>query len=43
MELSENLVNVIENLACRVAEATGGEITPHYILPYLPLSLELVE
>jgi hypothetical protein len=43
MELSENLSNVIENIACRLAESAGGEITPHYILPYIPISLGIVE
>jgi hypothetical protein len=43
MELSENLSNVIENIACRLAESAGGKITPHYILPYLPISLGIVE
>ncbi len=43
MQLSEKLSNVIENLACRLAQANGGTITPHYILPYIPLSLGIVE
>ena len=43
MQLSEKLSNVIENLACRLAQANSGTITPHYILPYIPLSLGIIE
>lgn len=43
MQLSQKLSNVIENLACRLAQANGGTITPHYILPYIPISLGIIE
>lgn len=43
MQLSEYASNVIENLACRAAQASGGRITPHHVLPYLPVSLGIVE
>ena len=42
MELNETVSNVIENVACRVAEKRAGRISPNHILPYLPVSLELV-
>ncbi len=42
MELNETLSNVIENVACHVAEKRAGRISPNHILPYLPVSLELV-
>ncbi len=40
--LSEAASNIVENLACRVAEHTGGTITPNHLMPYLPMSLELI-
>jgi hypothetical protein len=43
MQLSEYTSNVIENVACRAAQNTGGSITPHHVLPYLPISLGIVE
>ncbi len=43
MQLSEYTANVIENLACRAAQANGGAITPRSVLPYLPISLGIVE
>ncbi len=43
MQLSEYTANVIENLACRAAQSNGGAITPHAVLPYLPISLGIVE
>lgn len=43
IELSETLTNVVENLACRVAEARGGRITPNHLVPYVPMSLALVK
>jgi hypothetical protein len=41
--LSEAASNVIENLACRVAERRAGRIAPHHLLPYLPVSLGIVK
>jgi len=41
--LSESASNVVENLACRVAQRRGGRITPNDLLPYLPVSLGLVQ
>lgn len=43
MQLSEYASNIIENLACRTAEANGGNTTPHAVIPYLPVSLGIVE
>lgn len=43
IELSDKVTNIIENLACRIAEKEGGRITPHSLLPYLPISLGLVK
>ena len=35
-------MNVIENVACHVAEKRAGRIAPSHLLPYLPISLEMV-
>jgi hypothetical protein len=43
IQLSEYTSNVVENVACRAAQACGGSITPHHVLPHLPLSLGIVE
>jgi hypothetical protein len=43
MLLSDYTANIIENLACRAAQAAGGTITPHHLLPYLPVSLGIIE
>jgi len=40
--ISENLANIIENLACRLAEMKGGIVTPNDLFPYLPLSWSLI-
>ena len=42
-ELSETLTNVVENLACRVAEGRGGRIAPNHLVPYVPMSLALIK
>lgn len=41
--LSEQAANVVENLACRLARRGGGRLTPHQLLPHLPISLGLVQ
>jgi len=41
--LSEEVANIIENLACRLAEHTGGTLTPNHLMPYLPASLALLK
>ena len=41
--LSEGVANIIENLACRLAEHSGGTLTPNHLMPYLPASLELLK
>lgn len=41
-KLSEDSVNIIENLACRIAELIGGRITPAHLLPFLPVSLDMI-
>lgn len=40
--LSEEAANVVENLACRVAEKCAGTVTPGQLAPYLPMSLGLI-
>ncbi len=42
-EVNETLSNVVENLACRVAERTGGKVTVNQLAPYLPMSLSLTK
>ena len=42
-ELSEAAQNVVENLACRIAERVGGEIEPNHLIPYLPMSLGMIK
>jgi hypothetical protein len=42
MELNERLGNVIENAACRVAQLRAGRLSPHHVMPYLPVSLEML-
>jgi len=42
MELNERLSNVIENTACRVAQLRAGRLAPHHVMPYLPVSLEML-
>jgi hypothetical protein len=41
--LSEAASNIVENLATRVAQRNGGRICPHHIVPYLPMSLGLIQ
>ena len=43
VNLSESTKNIIENLACRIAEKQGGRITPNHLAPYLPVSLVIVK
>ena len=38
----EVISNAVENIAFRLAEQRGGTITPAELLPYLPVSLELI-
>ena len=40
--LSEAAANIVENLACRIAERCRGRITASQLMPYLPMSLKLV-
>lgn len=42
MQVNDRVVNVIENTACRVAHAQAGRLAPHHLMPYLPISLEMV-
>ncbi|MEA2068944.1 MAG: hypothetical protein U9P12_07075 [Verrucomicrobiota bacterium] len=42
MVLNEQLANVIENTACRVAQLRSGRLAPHHVMPYLPVSLEML-
>ena len=39
---SQIIVNVVENLACLLAEKYGGSITVNHLMPYLPLSLGFI-
>jgi len=41
--LSEAAANIVENLACRIAQRQGGKIAPNHLMPYLPMSLELIK
>ncbi len=41
-QISDTLSNVVENVACRIAEHGNGRVAPPQVLPYLPMSLELV-
>ena len=41
--LSEQTVNVVENLACRLAARHGGIVTPNRLAPYLPMSMALIK
>jgi len=40
--LSEDAANVIENLACQIAERQAGRVVASHLIPYLPMSLELI-
>jgi hypothetical protein len=40
--ISDNLANIVENLACRLAEIKGGIVTPNDLFPYLPLSWSMI-
>ncbi len=42
-ELSETITNVVENVACHVAQDRRGRISPASLVPYLPMSLSLIE
>ena len=42
-QLSDRAGNVVENLACRIAERSGGRIAANHLLPYLPVSLAVVD
>lgn len=41
--LSETALNVVENLAYRIAEKESGRITPAHLIPYLPMSLGVIK
>ncbi len=43
VQLSEAAQNIFENLACRIAERRGGRIVPNHLIPYLPVSLEIIK
>ncbi len=40
--MGECLGNVMENTACRVAQLRAGRLAPHHVMPYLPVSLEML-
>ncbi len=42
-KLSDGALNIIENISRRVAEKNSGRITPSHVLPYLPLSIGIVQ
>lgn len=43
IQLSELSTNVFENLAYKIAEKNGGRIASSHLLPYLAVSLEIVD
>lgn len=43
IRLSESALNVVENIACKIAQRNAGTITPNHIMPYLPVSLNLIK
>jgi len=43
IKLSESTLNIIENLAWRIAENHGGRITANHLIPYLPVSLDIIK
>lgn len=43
VQLSEFSTNVFENLAYKIAEENGGRIASSYLLPYMAVSLALVD
>lgn len=43
MNMNEHAANVIENMALRIAEKNGGRISPNHLIPFLPISLELID
>jgi len=40
--MGKYLGNVMENTACRVAQLRAGRLSPHHVMPYLPVSLEML-
>jgi hypothetical protein len=42
-KLSDASDNMIENLAGRIAKRQGGKISPCHLIPYLPVSLEIIK
>jgi hypothetical protein len=41
--LGEQAANTVENLAFRLAERSGGRLTANHLMPYLPVSLGLIQ
>jgi len=39
---SEKAINIVENIAFRLAEASKGRISPNSLVPFLPMSLALI-
>lgn len=42
MSQNECVTNVIENTACHVARLQSGRLAPHHLMPYLPVSLNML-
>ena len=42
-EISDTAANIVENLACRIAERNRGRISANHLIPYLPMSLGLIQ
>ena len=42
LAVEESIRRIVEHLACHLAERSQGRITPYHLMPYLPLSLELI-
>ncbi len=43
MKLSNYATNIIENLACRIAARKSGLITANHLMPYLPVTLNIIK
>ena len=41
--LSEQVANMVENLAFRIAEQHSGTLTANNLLPYLPMSFDMIQ
>jgi hypothetical protein len=42
LAVEESILRLVEHLACHLAERSQGRLTSYHLMPYLPLSLELI-